>query len=227
MPLIDETSRGTDRRATPRWPWVLVAVGAAVLWLAIGGAVSLVPRMIFYNQQSSPSAAARQSQAQLLAQADSHAAMNDYTSAAVIVDAIDPTIPMSTSDKHTYFRVGAASKTETRNHAQAAAFHERFLGFGARIHEPECRSCHAPPSTIPPTNLSDMRTLELGTAYADALAKAGELRERRDELKAELKKRPDELRLHVLLYHLEKKLGSGKAAAEHEKALVDFDAKQR
>jgi hypothetical protein len=204
---------------------VLVAAGLALLWLAIAAAVSLVPRaMSARSGGAAGTAAAQQVQTQTLRMAESSHRYGDWSSAAAVIESIDPSVPMSASDKHTYFRIGAESLVNSGSPLAGARYYERFLGMGAQIRSAECQGCHGPPSTIPPRDLADMRNTPLGQKYAGAMNAAGKLRSRRDELKAQLKKKPDDIRLRLLLYHLEKKLGNNAAVAEHGERLLDFDA---
>jgi hypothetical protein len=223
MPLIDDQARGTDRRSTARWPWVLVVAGLALLWIMASVLVSYLPRA-GRDKGAAANTAVRQVNTTNLQQAESMRSYGNWSQARSFVDAIDPQT-LSLAEKHTYLRVGAESYCKSGDPAKGAEFYDRFLSMSPRIHARECQDCHAPSVGIFPKSLSDMQSSPLGRAYAQALGKAGKLRPTRDAMSTQLQKKPGDLRLHVLLYHLETALKNRKASAGHLHALKAFDAK--
>src|SRR5688500_6197465 len=87
--------------------------------------------------------------------------------------------------------------------------------------------CHGPPGSIPPTNLADMTRSARGNAYATALTSAGTLKSRRDALVKEWKQKPNETRLHILLFYLETALENKAEAKKHANALSALVVKAR
>lgn len=228
MPLIDDQTRGTEQRSRPYWPWVLVVVGIAVLWLAIAALVSLVPRTFSGSTATSRVAASLSQQQQyhrgLVAQAQSTLGAGDAATASLLIDSIPADAPMEIMDKHTYLRTAAQVKRQSGNPAAAAGFYERFLSMGIRIGKPECQSCHGGPSAVAPNRVADLETSSIGADYVAALRAAGQLQSTGRRLRLQLKQQPTDLRLHVLLYHVEKELENSRAAAAHAEALRRLEA---
>jgi len=213
MPLIDDQTRTSDRRVTARWPWVLVIAGLAGLWVLIALAISFVPRTFM---RTTPQVAPAQTVVtDALRSAEQMAGYGAWAQAAGQIEWVPKDFPLSTMDKHTYFRIGGQAHAKSGSPLAGAEYHERYLSWSTQIHQPECRSCHGGTSSIPPVRLGDMRRSELGTRYTAALTSAKALRSKRDDLKAELKRKPEDPRLHLLLYHLERALKDSKASQKH------------
>lgn len=220
MPLIDDRSRGTEQRSRPRWPWVLVVLGFAVLWMAVAVLISLVPRTLAPSNRVAASVAQQQQYYRTLVnQAQTYLGSGDAVTASALIDSIPADAPLEISDKHAYFRTAAQVKRKSGDPAAAAAFYERFLAMGAGVLRPECQSCHAGEAAVAPHTVADLETSSLGADYVSALRAAGKLPATRKRLLLDLKKRPRDLRDHLLLYHVEKGLGNRRAAAEHADAL--------
>lgn len=224
MPLVDDELSRTDRRTASWWPWVLVALGFALVWLLFAVAISILPRVS--SSSAPPSAApaiAQTMQSDLIRQAQRARAFGGSDQAIATLERIDPQVPMSLSDKHTYFRVAAESYRAAGKSAKAVEFYDRFLSLSVRIHQPECRSCHNAQTEISPTRLADMLPSELGKGYTAALTEARKLRSTRNTLAAQLERKRDDLRLRLLLYHLETALENPKAAKGHARVLRAAD----
>ncbi len=220
MPLVDDDIHRTDRRSATWWPWLLVALGFALLWILFAAVISVVPRMM--QSETAPAAKpnlAQQTQADLVRRAQQAANFGAPEMAITTLEGLDPQVPMSLSDKHIYFRVAAESYRAEGKPEKAAQFYDRFLSLSVRIHQPECRSCHTPQTGIAPLRLADMQSSALGKSYVVALTEAGKLKSTRNTLAAQLRKTPDDLRLHLLLYHLETALENTRAARQHSQAL--------
>src|SRR5262245_19306858 len=128
MPLIDEQTRATDRRPAARWAWVLVVVGLCLLWMAVAVVISLQRR--FARPASTPAAAVAEFNQQQLQQAQQYSQFGQWQAAAAAVQAIDATLPMSLSDKHTYLRLGGRSLARTGSPLGASRYYDRFLSLG-------------------------------------------------------------------------------------------------
>jgi len=227
MPLIDEQTRATDRR-TPLvlWPWVL-AIGVLVLLLMLGAvSLSFLPR----TWQSTAATPTQQTNSMMLQQADSMHRYGNSSQAVKTLQTLDLSAPMSVMDKHTYLRLAAESNTQGGSPAVGAKFYDRYLSWSTQVHNQECRSCHSPQaaggSGIAPTQPSDATRSVLGERYATALTAARSLGTTRRALRAQLKKTPEDPRLHLLLYHLDKAAGDEKAAASHADKLRELDVRR-
>jgi hypothetical protein len=194
-----------------------VVVALSALWLLVSVLVSLVPRTL--AEQNAPQNAVRNLNSDIVARAERAHSYNDWAAAAALLDGVDATAPMSVMEKHTYFRVGAQSKQRNGNAAAAVGYYERYLAFGLQIANAECAGCHAGPSAMPPKQVTDLENSTLGTEYAASLAKSGQLKQTRERLTRDLKKRPKDPRPHLLLFHLDKAGGDAKAAARHSEVL--------
>ena len=220
MPLIDEEVHATDqrqRRASP-WPWVVVIAAIAVVWMLLSVGISVLARA----RGASPQAAvlaAQQAHTSRLDQAEQMTRYGNWSGAAAMVQSLDPNVPLDTSRKHTYLRLGAQSLVKSGNHAAAVPYYERYLGWAVDLEQAECQGCHGPAARMFPQSRAQMEFSATGTAYAAALTSTGQLSARRDALRKQLKKNPRDPRLHLLLYPLEKALGNGQAAREHLAAL--------
>ena len=225
MPLVDEQTRVTDRRPNARWPWLLVVAGLALLWLLLSVVISLAPRALNRNgSTTSPSAILQQMNRDRLQSAQTQHQYGQYQGAVAALETLDQTAPMSLSDKHTFLRLAAESYTKGGSPLAGARYYDRFLSMATGIHSAECRQCHSRSSGIVPVTLSDMRNSRLGTEYVAALRAAGKLSATRDRLRADLRKKEKDPRLHLLLYHLEKMGGNPRSVKEHDKKLREFDA---
>jgi hypothetical protein len=222
MPLIDDQSRGTDRRPQARWAWVLVAVGLCVVWLMIAAAVSLVPRAMQSSATANGMGAVKRVHMDRLNYVERLTQFGDWQNAALEIQAVDGEA-LGTFEKHNFFRLGAKTMLQTKSPAAGAKYYERFLAMGASVRSQECQGCHRP-SALPPLNLVDMERTQLGKQWTGALTKAHKLRETRDRLRAEVKQNPEDARLHILLYHLETATRETKEAAEHAQKLSELDA---
>jgi hypothetical protein len=222
MPFVDEETRFHDRRQKPVWPWVLVAVVIAGLWLLFSAAISVGPRAL--NRPAPAQQVVRRINSQQLAQAQSMLQYGNWTGAASIVRSIDADAGMSAMEKHQYFRVAAESHSKGGDPEQGARFYERFLGMCVQLHAAECQGCHAA-SGIFPHRLADMQTSKLGQGYVDALKRARKLDRRRDQLQREAKRAPGDPKFDLLLYHLSRARRDRKAMLRHTGKLEAFDAK--
>jgi hypothetical protein len=226
MPLIDEQTRRTDRRPGSPWPWVIVVVVISVLWIALSVLISTF-RSMRENQPPppppAPAALAKVSPAAaagVLQQARATAGYGDHASAAASIRSIPSNAPLSIDDKHTYFRIGAESLTRAGSPREGAALYERYLSWSVQVGKAQCRRCHDANTGIFPQKASDMTGSALGDSYATALSLAGTLEETRNRLKAQVKARPADPQLHLLLYHLETALENAQAAEQHRKKLA-------
>jgi len=225
MPLIDEQSRATDRRPPNRS--LLVAVGLALVfgWGLLTLAITLGARRERANGRG-PAATLQAVQAANLQQAEQMSRWGDFAGASRVVQSVD-TQYLSFMEKHTYLRVGGEALAKSGSPLAAAGYYDRFLSMGAGIRRAECRECHAAPSPgIPPTSLDGMTESSLGAKYAAALVSAGKLPATRDSLRKQWKKKPEDPRLNILLYHLEKTAGDKKAAEKHAAKLRALDQAQ-
>jgi hypothetical protein len=224
MPLIDEQSRATDRRPTAWWAWALIVAVLAALWMVGALALSLSTREGVRTSGHLPAAVA-ENYDRLLNQAQQMGGYGQWEQSAALIASMGEAPPLTTMQKHTYFRVAGDAYRKTGSPLKAAGYTERFVAMGAQINEEECKNCHAPPGSIAPINLVGATRLDLGVTYATALKRAGKLdstlRRRRKELKAD----PDSARLHLLLYYLERAAGNGQAAEAHVRKLSEVDAR--
>ena len=215
MPLVDEDVIHTDRRPRSAWPWVLVVAALALLWIGLSVVFSPIARAPAAGGPSAPV----QQNALVLKQAEDQVRWGGYAQAAYLIQSVDTRAAMPVMDKHTYFRLGGESLVRTGSPLAGARFHERYLGWAADVKGPDCVECHAAPTSISPTRPSDALGSALAGKWTAALKKAGKLRPRRDELAAQLKKKPGDLRTLLLLASLERALGDKEAAEEHSRAL--------
>ena len=223
MPLIDDTTRGTDRRPPARLAWTLVAVGFCLLWLMIAVAVSLVPRAMQSPATATGARAVRRVQMDRLHYAQNLGANGAWTEAALAIQEVDPA-SLDTYDRHTYYRTGAQAMLKAGSPLAGAKLYEQFLSMGARVREQECQGCHQP-SAVQPVVLTDLQRLQLGSDWTGALTKAKALRATRDRLRAEVKKQPEDARRRILLYHAERATGEKKRADQHAAKLAELDGK--
>lgn len=223
MPLIDDRTRGNEPRPAAHWPWVLVVAGLSLLWVLIAVVSSLFTR--YQSQKINGTTTIQQVNTQALLSAQQMAGYGSYPQAAALIQNINTIVPMSTSDKHTYFRVGAQSLMKSGQPAAAAEFYDRFLSFGTHIHDKECASCHNAATGIAPRAVADLEKSSLGGGYVQALRKAGKLEERYAQLAAESKKHPKDPRLNLLLYHLETARRHPANAKAHGTRIASFDGK--
>lgn len=221
MPLIDDRTRGNEPRPAAHWPWVIVVAGLSLLWVLIAVVSSLLTR--YQSRKTSGTMAIQQVNTQALQSAQQMAGYGSYPQAAALIQNINTVVPMSTSDKHTYFRIGAQSLMRTGQPAASAEFYDRFLSFGAHIHEKECAGCHNAATSIAPRAVADMEKSSLGAGYVKALRKAATLEQRYTKLAAEWKKQPKDPRLNLLLYHLETARKRPAEAKSHATAIASFD----
>jgi hypothetical protein len=227
MPLVRDEHKGTDRTEKPSsLPWVLAIVGFLVMLLV---AFLLIGIFIIVPQATvtSTAPAAVQMNTTWLQSAQSTMGYGDYTNAAAALANVDETQPMELMDKHTFLGLAAESNTKGGKPKVGGKYYERYLSLGANIHQKSCAECHGPPASMPPVDLAAMTRSDRGKAYAGALAAAGTLKSRRDALVKELNQKPDEARLHILLFHLETALQNRAAAKKHANALSALDVKAR
>jgi hypothetical protein len=228
MPLLRDELKGTDRRERPSaLPWVLAITGFLVLLLV---AFLLIGIFVVLPQQqtvASSGSIATQMNTNWLQSAQSQTSYGDYTNAAITLTNVDETQPMALMDKHTFLGLAAESNTKGGKPKVGAKYYERYLSLGATIHQKACMECHGPPASMSPTNLADTTKSARGNAYATALTSAGILKSRRDALVKELKQKPNETRLHILLFHLETALENKAEAKKHANALANLDVKAR
>jgi hypothetical protein len=228
MPLIDEQSERTDHRPRTVLPWVAVIAGLALLWVLVSLGISLAHHSARGAAPASPLAPAQEMNVQLVQQAQMLRGWGQAAEAAALLQRVNEEVPMSASDKHTYFRVAGETYAATGSPLAGSRYYERFLSMATQIHTAECRSCHEDtPSSIPPRDLAAMLTSELGAKYASTLKAAGKLQEKRDALNAQLGTEPESPRLHLFLYHLESALKEPQAAAAHAAKLRELDEQQR
>jgi hypothetical protein len=141
------------------------------------------------------------------------------------VSRIDST-RLTLMDKHTYLKLGAESMSKTSSPLAASRYLDRYLSMSAQLYRGQCGPCHTPPSAVPPARLADMTSSALGKQYIDVLRRARALTSTRDRLAREWKKKPDDIRLNVLLYHLESAKKNHSAALRHADRLKAADKKQ-
>lgn len=228
MPIVDEHTQRTDHQPAPRWPWIIAIVVFCAFWLAVA-IIGLLGQYAWWSAAQPGSTAAvaaiRSANSTVLQQAEVAHNNSDWATAAAMIDAVDESAPLDLMDKHTYFRVGAVSKAKGGDAEASAAFYERFLGMGARIAKPECSGCHAAGAAAP-HRLTDLQTSELGKEYFRQLKIAGKLDATRQRLRQQLKRQPDDLRLHLLLYHLESHAERPSVALKHAEALAEAEQKK-
>jgi hypothetical protein len=220
MPLIDEEFHATDqrrRRASP-WPWIVVIAAIAVVWILLSVGISVLARARPANSQAS-AVAVQQVNTSRVDQAEQMTRYGDWTGAARLFQAIDPNLPLDTSRKHTYLRLTAQSLVQSGSPAAAAPYYERYIGWAVDLDQAECRGCHGPGTAMFPQSPAQMEFSATTRKYAAALAATGQLTARRNYLQQQLRKDPQDVRLHLLLHPLEKALGNEKAAREHLAAL--------
>jgi len=225
MPIIDDQTRGTDRKPAPKWAWIIAIIVFCVFWLAIATLGSLT--QLIWSGQASPAATAaatRSMNSSAMQQAEAARARGDWGTASSMIDAVDESAPLDLMEKHTYFRVGALAKAKNGDPGEAAGLYERFLGMGVQIRKSECQGCHAS-GTVAPNQVFDLESSELGTEYWRQLKAAGALEKTRTRLRKEWKAKPGDPRLNLLLYHLEKHSSQPAAAEKHSKALRSIAAK--
>ena len=227
MPLVRDEQRGTDRREKPSaWPWILAIVGfvvvLGVLFLLIG-LVTVSGRSVAGN----PTNIAAQMNANWIESAQNMSRYGDFNNAAISLANVDETQPMALMDKHTFLGLAAECNAKSGKAKAGANYYERYLSLGASIHRKECMDCHGPPGSIPPTRLADMTQSARGGPYAAALTSAGILKSRRDALVKEWKQKPNDARLHILLFHLETALENKSEAKKHANALANLDVKAK
>lgn len=225
MPLIDDDTRVTDRKSRSVWPWVIVAAGFAFLWLLFALGVSFVPVALRGGSSSppAPTAPMQAQQSNLLQQAQRMMGYGMPQQAVTLLAGINPQVPMSLSDKHTYLRVSAKSLKATGSPLAASRYYDRFLTLGISIHSAECQSCHGSTAQIPPRKLEDLLKSDLGKSYVAALAEAGKVKATRAALEAELKKNAKDARAHLLLYHIAIEREEPAVATRHADALKKLD----
>jgi hypothetical protein len=228
MPLVRDEQKGTDRRERPsNWPWALAITGFMVLLLVaflLIGIFVVVPQNA---RETAATAPAAQMNTMWLQSAQSQTSYGDYTNAALSLVNVDEKQPMELMDKHTFLGLAAEANAKGGKPKVGAKYYERYLSMTANIHRKECFECHGPPASMPPTNLAATTQSARGTAYATALTAAGTLKSRRDALIKEWKKKPDDTRLHILLFHLETALENKAEAKKHANALSALDVKAR
>lgn len=227
MPLIDDDTLRTDRRTRSWWPWVLVAAGMALLWLIFAVAITFIPRAMSSNAAViAPTAPMQAHQSSLIQQSAQMMSFGSPQQALTLLSGINPNVPMSLSDKHTYFRVYAQALEKTGSPMAASRYYDRFLTLGVSIHSEECRSCHNTTTGIAPVRLRDLLQSELGKSYALALVSAGKVKAIRAELQAQFEEDPEDLRAHLLLYHLAAAREEKAEAAKHAKLIRKIDEEE-
>lgn len=221
MPLLDEHTQRSDRRP-PAWrAWLAAAVVLVVIWVAFTVGVSYISR----QRALSPPAGgvAAQVQSQVLTDAEQRLSFGDTTTAVQMLSRIDSS-RLSLMDKHTYLRVGAEAMSRHGSPAGASRYLDRYLSMSAQLYSGNCSPCHTPPNAVPPTRYVDMTTSERGKQYVEALRKAGILATTQKKLTADWKRKPDDVRLNVLLYHLQLQgLKDRPAALRHADRLKALD----
>jgi hypothetical protein len=218
MPIVDDRLKGTDRKTPARWSWIVALVVFCGVWLAIAS-LGMLGSFIRSNQQAALAPGIMRSiNTSYIQTAESSQAQGNWSAAASMIDAVDETQPLDLMEKHRYLRIGGVSKAKNGQAAESAAFYERFLSLGVQIGNSECQGCHGQGS-VPPGQLSDLETSDLGTEYWRQLKASGKLDGTRKRLRKEWKEKPKDARLNLLLYHLEKRSGDAKAAVKHAEAL--------
>lgn len=225
MPLVRDEHQGTDRGEKPSpWPWVLAILGFVVL---LGVAFLMIGFFTVGSRQETASLGppAVQMNTTWVQQAQSMIGYGDYANAAAALANVDEKQPMELMDKHTFWGLAAESNVKSGKPKSGIKYYERYLSLGASIHQKACAECHGPPPSMPPTSLVAMTESTRGKAYAGALVAAGTLKSRREALVKELKQKPNETRLHILLFYLETALENEAEAKKHANALSVLDAK--
>ena len=215
MPILDERTRGSDRREAAR-PWV-----PAVVILAICVVLALLAVAIGMVAVGGGGRAA-QPNAMWIREAQTAHARGDFTTAVSYIQAIDGKAPLDVLDKHTLFKTGAESYANLSKPQQAADYYERYLSWGTGIRSAECSGCHGPAPNTPPARAADLLQSSLANGYVAALTDSKALTKRRNALRSEAGKKPT-ARHHLLLYHLEMARGKKAAAAAHARALRAMD----
>src|SRR5688500_9885182 len=107
MPLIDDTTRGTDRRPPARLAWTLVAVGFCLLWLMIAVAVSLVPRAMQSPATASGARAVRRVHMDRYQYATQLAlGSGAWREASIAIQEVDPQA-LDAFERHGFYRLAA------------------------------------------------------------------------------------------------------------------------
>jgi hypothetical protein len=221
MPLIDEEFHATDqrsRRASP-WPWIVVIAALAVVWVLLSIGISVLARARPSGSSQATAAAVQQLHTTRVDQAEQMTRYGDWIGAARVFQALDPSLPLDTSRKHTYLRLTAQSLVKSGSNAAAVPFYERYIGWAVDLNQAECRGCHGPGPGIFPQSPAQMEFSATARAYAAAHTATGQLTPRRDALRKQHQKNPHDARLRLLLHPLENALGNEKAAREHLAAL--------
>jgi hypothetical protein len=220
MPLIDEELHATDqrrRRASP-WPWIVVITAIAVVWVLLSVGISVLARARPAGGRTA-ALAAQQANTNWVDQAEQMTRYGDWAGAARAFQLVDPGLPLDTSRKHTYLRLSAQSLVKAGSSGAAIPYYERYLGWAVDLNQAECRGCHGRGAGMFPQSPAQMEFSATGKAYAAALTATGQLTTRRDALRKQLHKNPEDARLRLLLHPVEQALGNGKAAREHLAAL--------
>jgi hypothetical protein len=223
VPLLDEHTRSSDRRP-PAWrAWLAASVGLVLLWIVFSVGISQVARHKRLNPP--PGGAAAQVQAAVLTDATRRLSFGDAATAAQLIASIDES-RLTLADKHTYLKLASQTMVQVNSPVAESRYLDRYLSMSAQLYGGKCGHCHTPPSALSPVRFADMTTSALGKQYVAALRKAKTLTATRNQLTAAWKKKPDDVRLNVLLYHLEIDRKNRPTALRHADRLKALDKKQ-
>ena len=223
MPLLDEQTGRSDRRPYSWRAWLWTSFALVLLWIVFSVGISLIARDRRANPP--PGGATAQMQSRVLSDIQQRVAYGDVTTAAQLVTSIDGS-RLSLMDKHTYLKLGGETLAKTGSPLAASRYLDRYLSMSAQLYSGQCGPCHTPPNAVTPGRFADMTTSALGKRYVEALRAARTLTATRNQLAAAWKKKPDDVRLNVLLYHLELARKNNAAALRHADRLKALDKKQ-
>jgi hypothetical protein len=232
VPLIDEQTQGTDRRATTRSPWLLTLLGCAGLWLLGAALLTVLPRQFsgFFGMgrsTSPPPTAVQQYSSNVLQNAQRLASqaemMNSPTawqSVAGALKGLESSGAMSVMDKHTYFRLSAKSLANSGSPLAASRFYERYLTMGLQLRTAGCQECHGGSTAIPPGKLEQLPTTQIAQDYVAALRAARKLTPREASLRQALAAKPKDGAANLLLSAIETARSQHTKAQQHLKKAI-------
>jgi hypothetical protein len=224
VPLIDEHTQGTDRRAATRSPWLLTLLGCAGLWLLGAALLTVLPRQFssaFGGRAGSApaptaaqqySASVLQNAQQLAMQAEMLNSPTAWQSVTTVLKGLENGGPMSVMDKHTYFKLSAKSLANSGSPLAASRYYERYLRMGLQLRTAGCQECHGGAAAIPPAKLEQLATTQLAVDYVAALRAARQLTPRAASLRKALAAKPKDGAANLLLAVIET------AGSQHTKA---------